>query len=150
MSIGLFSACDSSRVYEQNIKLSEKGWSLNEMPSFEVELSDTLNIMNVYVNVRHTAHYPFSNLWLFVNTHLPDGTKERDTLECVMASKDGRWLGSGLGDIWDFQAPLETIRFSQEGTYLFELEQGMRYGDQAKIDMLPEIMALGIRIEQAN
>ena len=67
-----------------------------------------------------------------------------------MASKDGRWLGSGLGDIWDFQAPLETIRFSQEGTYLFELEQGMRYGDQAKIDMLPEIMALGIRIEQAN
>lgn len=150
MSLVLLSSCDSSRVYEQNSKLSEQGWSLKEKPVFEVEILDTVSSMNVYVNVRHSGHYPFSNLWLFVNTQLPDGSKKRDTLECVMAAKDGKWLGSGLGDIWDLQTPLKTTRFSQEGTYYFELEQGMRYGDQAQITLLPEIMDVGIRIEQSN
>ena len=150
MGVFMLSACDNNRIYEQNSKLSENAWLIDEKPSFEVELEDTSSSMNLYVNVRHSAHYPFSNLWLFVNTTLPGGGQERDTLECVLAAKDGRWLGSGLGDIWDVQTPFKSTKFKQVGTYVFELEQAMRYGDQAQIDRLPEIMDVGIRIERAK
>ena len=113
-----------------------------------MEITDTLSEMNIIVNIRHTAYYPFSNLWIFVNTNRPDGVQNIDTLECVLAAKDGRWLGSGLGDIWDIQIPLKTQVFSSPGDYVFEIEQAMRYGDKARIEQLPEIMNVGFRIEK--
>ena len=146
----LFLACDSNRVFEQNTRLSEKGWSWLEKPQFQVEIFDTISEMNVLVNIRHSSHYPFSNVWIFVNTIAPDGAQSVDTVECVLAEKDGAWKGNGLGDIWDFQKHLKTTIFQQEGDYIFELEQAMRYGDQAQINILPEIVDVGIRIEIAE
>lgn len=146
----LFLGCDSNRVFEQNTRLSEKGWSRLEKPQFQVEILDTISEMNVLVNLRHSAHYPFSNIWIFVNTTAPDGVRSVDTIECVLAEKNGAWKGSGLGDIWDFQTPLKTTTFQQEGEYLFELEQAMRYGDQAQINILPEILDVGIRVEKVE
>ena len=90
------------------------------------EITDTLNEMNIIVNIRHTARYPFSNLWLFVNTTNPEGVQSQDTLECVLQQKMEGGLASGLGDIWDIQIPLKTQSFSSPGEYVFEIEQAMR------------------------
>ena len=141
-------ACDSAKVFEENIALENHIWSLENQPKFQTEITDTLTEMNIIVNIRHTARYPFSNLWLFVNTTNPEGAQSQDTLECVLAAKDGRWLGSGLGDIWDIQIPLKTQSFSIPGDYVFEIEQSMRYGNKARIEQLPEIMNVGFRIEK--
>ena len=142
------SACDSAKIFEENITLKNHTWGLENHPKFKAEIIDTLSEMNIIVNIRHTAHYPFSNLWLFVNTTNPQGVQSKDTLECILAAKDGRWLGSGLGDIWDIQIPLKTQSFSSSGEYVFELEQAMRYGNKARIEHLPEIMNVGFRIEK--
>ena len=104
--------------------------------------------MNLILNIRHTAHYPFSNLWVFENTITPEGTKTTDTLECKLAAKDGRWFGNGLGDIWDIQIPIKTHVFSNQGTHTFEIEQAMRYAEKARIEQLPEVMNVGFRIEK--
>ena len=117
-------------------------------PKFQTEITDTVSDMNLIVNIRHSAHYPFSNLWVFVNTTNPEGTQRTDTLECVLAAKNGKWLGSGLGDIWDIQIPLKTQAFSSSGDYTFEIEQAMRYGDKGRIEQLPEVMNVGFRIEK--
>lgn len=146
--VALFSACDSNKVFEENIALENHIWNLDNHPKFQVEIMDTTTEMNLFVNVRHSAHYPFSNLWIFVNTANPKGEISTDTLECVLAAKDGKWLGSGLGDIWDIQIPLKTQVFNSPGDYIFEIEQAMRYGDQARIEQLPEIMDIGLRIEK--
>ena len=146
--VAFLSACDSAKVFEENIALENHIWSVENHPKFQVEITDTLSEMNLIVNIRHSAHYPFSNLWIFVSTTSPEGLQNTDTLECVLAAKDGRWLGSGLGDIWDIQIPLKTQAFSSPGDYVFEIEQAMRYGDKARIEQLPEIMNVGFRIEK--
>ena len=146
--LAFLSACDSDRVFEENIAFESHIWSVEHHPTFQVEITDTLSEMNIIMNIRHSARYPFSNLWLFVNTTNPEGAQIKDTIECVLAAKDGRWLGSGLGDIWDIQIPLKTQVFSSPGDYLFEIEQAMRYGDKARIEQLPEIMNVGLRIEK--
>ena len=146
--VAFLCACDSAKVFEQNIAFEKYIWSVENQPKFQAEITDTLCEMNIIVNIRHSANYPFSNLWIFVYTNRPDGAQDIDTLECVLAAKDGRWLGSGLGDIWDIQIPLKTQVFSSPGDYFFQIEQAMRYGDKARIEHLPEIMNIGLRIEK--
>ena len=142
------SACDSSKVFEENIKLNNHIWSLENRPKFQVEIIDSVTAMNLFVNIRHSANYPFSNLWVFIKTTSPEGFVKTDTLECILAAKDGKWKGSGLGDIWDIQIPFRTQIFNRPGDYTFEIEQAMRYGDKARIEQLPEIMNIGFRIEK--
>lgn len=138
-------SCDPKRVYEKNEKIANNNWDQNVPLVFLVNVTDTLHLHNVYVNVRNAGFYGFSNLFLFINTRFPQGQLERDTLECTLASPDGRWLGEGLGDIWDNRILFKKgVRFPQTGEYRFEFIQAMR------INPLTGIMDAGIRIEKAE
>ena len=138
-------SCDPKRVYEKNEKIANNNWDQNTPLVFLVNITDTAHLNNVYINVRNAGFFSFSNLFLFINTRFPQGQMERDTLECALASPDGKWLGEGLGDIWDNRILFKkNVRFPQTGEYRFELVQAMR------INPLPGIMDAGIRIEKAE
>lgn len=141
----LFTACDSARYFEENKKVDKMEWDKDVPLTFLVDIKDTSQAYNVFVNVRNAGGYRFSNLYLFVNTIFPGGQIQRDTLECTLASPEGRWLGDGLGDIWDNRILFkENVGFPQPGEYRFELIQAMR------VNPLPGIMDAGIRIEVAG
>jgi len=140
-----FFGCDSSRVFEENKQIEKNEWDQNSPISFQVPVTDTATSYNVYINIRNAGFYRFSNLYLFINTGFPGGQLQRDTLECTLAAPDGRWLGEGLGDIWDNRILFKQgVKFPQQGEYRFELIQAMR------TNPLPGIMDAGIRIEKAN
>ena len=49
------------------------------------------------------------------------------TIECTLATPEGRWIGKGSGSMRDLTVPLnENLRFPLTGTYHFEIEQAMR------------------------
>jgi len=105
----------------------------------------------VYINVRNAESYPFRNLFLFLHTTYPKGTKTTDTIECILADEKGKWLGSGMGDLYDNSIIFKkNSRFRQTGNYKFAFEQAMRYGDKNIIDPLPLIMDVGITIEKSD
>lgn len=145
-------SCDRNKVYEEYVKIEsdqikdgEYIWDYTKPVSFEFEVNDTSAIHNVYVNVRHANLYPYKNLWLFIDSWSPAGVKATDTLECTLADKNGKWLGSGLGDIWDTQILWkQNVRFATPGKYHVEYKQGMR------VDNLPGIMDMGLRVELAD
>lgn len=143
-------SCDTNRMYEKNIAIENTVWDLTQKPSFEYNNTDTISKVNLKVNIRHSSSYPFSNLWLFVNSTDPEGALKTDTLECILAHKDGKWLGRGLGNVWDIQCQFKSYFLHKQGMYTFEIEQAMRYGDLAKIKQLPGIMEVGLRIEKQN
>ena len=141
----LFASCDPSRVYEENKEISKSLWNSKQPMTFQVQLDDTLSGHNVYLNIRNAGVYPYSNIFLFINTTFPGGQLDRDTVEIMLATPEGKWLGQGLGDIWDNQILFKrNVRFPQKGEYHFEIIQAMR------LDPLPGIMDAGIRIEKAN
>ncbi|MGC6471006.1 MAG: gliding motility lipoprotein GldH [Flavobacteriales bacterium] len=146
----ILSSCDSNRIYEKNITIKNNLWSIDTVPSFEFNNQDTISEQVLKINIRHSSDYAYSNLWLFIHTHQPDGNILTDTLECILAEKDGRWKGSGLGDIWDLKSDFKTETFDQIGTYRVEIEQAMRYGDLAKIEKLFGIMSVGFRIQKSE
>jgi gliding motility-associated lipoprotein GldH len=139
------SACDSSRLYEQNIDFSNETWSRDSLLVFNVEISDTLSVYNIFLNNRITGQYEFSNLYLFVNTELPNNQRLTDTVECLLRNPSGKILGKGFGDVWSNKIPYRMhIRFPLSGNYKFTIEQAMR------VENLEHILDAGIRIEKAK
>lgn len=143
LAAGMLVSCDKNRVFEQNKSISQYSWDYNVPLTFTVDITDTVSTNNMYINIRNDGTYRFSNLFLFVNTVLPQGQHLRDTVEITLASPDGQWLGKGLGDIYANRYLFrENFRFPQKGTYRFELIQAMR------VNPLLGIMDAGIRIEK--
>ena len=141
----IFLSCDPDRVYEKNIRIPDGIWDRNNPVYFEVIVQDTITPYNLYINIRNTGLYPFSNLYLFITTTAPSGHSVKDTVEIILADEKGKWLGEGLGDIWDLQRLYkQNVRFAQKGLYMFEYEQAMR------MEKLPFILDAGLRVEKAR
>lgn len=137
----LFS-CKKPALFDKHLELEGENWSTKQKPQFLVTIEDTLQNTDVYINLRNLSCYPYSNIFLFINTTFPNGKQARDTLECLLADEKGNWLGDGLGDIWDNRILFKkNVRFPQKGVYTFEFEQAMR------LNPLPCISDVGLRIE---
>ncbi|MFC2176613.1 gliding motility lipoprotein GldH [Bacteroidota bacterium] len=138
----LLSACGYGLLFDKNKEIPNKTWERSNLLRFDVEVEDSLASYDFYLNIRNEGTYPYSNLYMFINTTFPNGKSARDTVECILANASGRWLGNGLGDIWDNKILFKkNIRFPNTGIYKFEFEHGMRTKD------LPSIIDVGMCIE---
>lgn len=140
--------CTHDVVYQGNAPISTEGWSSSYVPEFSFEIADTVNRHDVYIDVRHTGDYAFSNLFLFVDMAGPGGRNVRDTVECLLADPTGRWLGKGTGFIFSDRKQAKVLfklrnRFPAIGRYTVELQQAMR------ADPLPGVIDVGVSVERS-
>ncbi len=132
-------------MYRKSITIPGNTWDMNKPLLFDVPVSDTINKYNIFVTVRNAGSYDFNNLYLFIDIASPMKIAERDTMECILADANGRWLGKGLGDIWDNKILFkQNVKFPKPGVYEFTYNQAMR------ADSLPMIMDAGISIEKST
>jgi gliding motility-associated lipoprotein GldH len=143
--LGLCS-CDANKVFEEYIEVKEANWQKEDIASFEFIAKDTVTAHNIYINVRNTGDYLYSNLYLFVTMKGPNGGELKDTVNCILADKRGKWLGNGVGDLWDLQIPyVGGFKFAQTGSYVISYEQAMRVENGLK-----GITDIGLRVETAE
>jgi gliding motility-associated lipoprotein GldH len=117
-------------------------WNQMHQPEFTVEIEDTSKALQVNLLIRNASFYPFSNLWLYIHQTDPTGAINIDTIECVLADESGKWLGDGMGDLWDNRIPWRmNYKFSNKGAYSFKIEQAMR------AENLPGILDVGMSVE---
>lgn len=139
----VFISCDPNRVAEMNKPIDGSGWFYQNRIPFDVQITDTTQFYNVYVNLRITPDYRYNNIFLWVHTMNPQKQSDKRRVEIRLADERGKWLGSGLGDLYDYQFPVfSRIKFPQGGFYRFEIEQNMRD------DTLMHIKNTGVRIEK--
>jgi len=126
----LCTSCEDNRVFEESKEIEDGIWRADNIAAFSAVITDTISLYDMYLDVRNDINYPFSNLYLFLKTTFPGGQVTRDTIECILAGYDGKWLGSGAGSIRSNRFLFQQgMRFPMEGTYLFELEQAMRVSE---------------------
>ncbi|MCF8295118.1 MAG: gliding motility lipoprotein GldH [Bacteroidales bacterium] len=141
----MLNSCIKKNVYQEHVSINQETWDAQQRLSFEIPVSDTLSINNLIVNVRNTQAYPFQNIFLFIETIDPRGVMLRDTLDCMLASQEGRWLGSGLGSHYQSEFIFKrNVRFPHSGIYTLVIEQGMRKEE------LPGISDVGVRVEKVR
>jgi gliding motility-associated lipoprotein GldH len=141
--LGLTS-CDPAGYYDKFADTGDGSWTWDENQIFSLNVEDTLQPYNVYLNIRHTKEYPRSNLYVFLSITGPNNSTTRDTVNIPIADKRGKWYGDGFGNIRLVRHLYrKDIRFPFTGEYTFEIEQAMR------IDEVP-VTDVGIRIEKFN
>jgi gliding motility-associated lipoprotein GldH len=141
ISLILLVSCGKDAMYDNTKRIPRGVWDKKEAVRFEVPVTDTVHPYRFYLNVRHSTDYRYSNVYFFINTVFPDGKKARDTVECILAQPDGKWIGKGISGTRDNQILLRVgLRFPMKGTYLFEFEQAMRE------DTLRGISGVGLRL----
>lgn len=141
----LFSGCDSNRVFENYVSLSNDEWHLQQRPSFYIDVQDSTKKYNLVFCLRHTGNYKYANLFVLFAMQGPKMKAVTKRLEFKLAESDGRWLGSGLGDVYSNQIVImEDVVFARKGVYSFGFEQNMRDNPLAGIE------DVGFRLEEAG
>jgi gliding motility-associated lipoprotein GldH len=141
----IFASCDRNRVFDAYVPVPDKGWSKDSMAYFVVDVPSIEQSMNLYINIRNTPQYTNSNLWLFIDVKSPSGKLERDTIECILADVQGKWLGKGWGSLYHLKAPyMRSVKFAEHGKYEFKISHGMRSPE------LKGIQDIGLRVEKAQ
>ena len=127
------------------MQVDQLSWSKDQLARFEFEVADTSQFYNMFINLRNTPEYPFSNIYFFIQLVAPDQKYSMDTLEGRLADKNGRWLGQGTGNFLSHRIEYKKmVRFPLEGRYSITVAHGMRR------DPLPHVSDVGFRIEKAE
>ena len=141
----LIASCGSNVTYTESHLMKDRVWRLMDVKSFNVQITDTAAINNIFFTIRTGSDYPYRNIFLFVSTFAPDGNILTDTLEYFLADDKGVWYGKGFGDVRELKLPYkEYVFFPQKGEYKFRVQHGMRIKD------LKGVYDIGMRVEKTK
>ena len=144
-TIVMFISCNNNIVFEDYSAFKNQTWNADSSVVFHYFIADTICKNQIVIKVRHTTNYMFQNLFLFVKT------EKTDTLELLLANKEGEWLGNGIGDVREVELVYRKDKvFAKKEDVTFEIEQAMRYGQFEKIQHLNNIKAIGLSIQKQN
>lgn len=92
----LLVSCAGNGDFSHFSTLPDSGWAYGDTLNFDTVRLDSLSTGTLYLALRHSNDYRYSNLWLEV-TYDDKGVTKRDTLNLRLADTFGRWQGKGFG-----------------------------------------------------
>jgi len=140
-----FASCTGDAVFFSYQSINGNGWNKDSICTFDIQINNPDLPYNMYVNTRNRSEYPYQNLWLFVKQITPDSVVTNDTIEFYLADDFGKWLGSGIGSVYNMPVLYrQKFKFPKKGVYRYEIQQGMRDS------LLQGINDVGIKVEKAE
>ena len=142
----LFGCKQEIGLFQKLVFLPEQSWSYSNKPNFKFQIPDTTSSYRVFFILRHTDAYEYSNIWITLSSKLPGDSNSRSERFNIPLANETQWLGTGMDDIFDHRILLypQPVRFKKPGEYAIELGQDMR------VDPLPHVMNVGLRLEKVN
>jgi gliding motility-associated lipoprotein GldH len=139
-------SCTTVDLYEKTVSMPGHKWYSSNRPSFEFEITDTTSYYTVFLVLRHTEKYKFTNIYvnLYVKGPGQDSTIKIQR-DLTLATAEKGWLATGIDDIYEHRIPLTTDKQTfKAGLYSFTLEQIMRE------DPLEHVLDAGLRVEKTQ
>lgn len=140
-------SCNSSTHFVSYESIPN-GWSQSDKISFTVT-ETPLVPSNIFIHVRNTNDYSYSNLFLIAELRDSIQVISRDTLEYAMADAQGNWLGKGFSEVKESKLYWkENWVPNKKGPYFIDLSQRVRNnGSVDGVSSLEGIISVGIGIE---
>lgn len=133
--------CSDQALIDENQAIENSTWSNKQVREFTATVKDVRVPYHVYLNVRNSMEYSFSNLSVLFRQINPDKSTKTHRINVIMADKEGLWVGKGTGNLYAQQVQfLKNYHFPDTGTYTFQIEHNMR------LDPLVGITDIGLRI----
>ena len=138
-------SCGPDYLYEKSFEIANKEWTYEDTLNFEVEISDTLKIYNLYLDIEHSTDYAMQNIYILIYTKFPSGERIKERVAVDFADKTGRWYGECNAEVCNLRVNIQKgAFFNSVGKHLFTIEQFMR------INPLPGIKSIALRIEDTG
>ena len=145
LALGFQSCENPNAVLDEQLPIESTNWTYDKPIRIKVNIDDNRIPYSIFVNLRHTADYKYSNIFFRIHQINPDKKSISFRKEYRLSNPDGEWLGRGSGNLYSYILPLFAhYRFPAKGTYIFVIEQNMRDNP------LREISDVGLRIEKAK
>jgi len=142
LALFLLAGCTQIDLHEQHTPVPDFKWQQDFAVKGNFHISDTSSAYRIYIILRHTDNYRYSNIWLNLGFRNPGDTMRYRKLELTLANDAGGWEGAGMNDIWEVRKLIYLHRFSKPGEYRYEIKQIMRDNP------LAGIMSVGIRVQK--
>lgn len=123
----IFYSCINSSIYKANIEVNQNGWNYHDHLKYEFNIEDIQNNYNLLINLNFLKTYKYNNLFFFVDVKDPENKTYRDTIECILAIPNGKWIGNISGDLVSQQLTYRyNVNFPIKGQYKIEIQHAMR------------------------
>jgi gliding motility-associated lipoprotein GldH len=137
--------CSNGALIDKNSSIDNHNWTYVNKLRFDVNVDDPSIPYNLFMNLRVTGDYKYSNMFVLITEIGPDKIPATKRFEFTLADKEGQWLGEGSGNLYSFQLPfLKGHKFAAKGLYSFYFEQNMRDNP------LREVSDVGLRVEKVS
>lgn len=145
-------SCTQNNFYSHSVSLRGEEWHKDSILQYKLPVMDTVTYYDVFINLRNTNAYPYSNLYLITQLNFPHGKQQIDTLQYQMAKPNGEWLGVGATSVKENKLwYLQKFTFSEKGNYSVSLKHAMRAGGAIEgLENLKGISDVGIQIESST
>ena len=145
--VAFLASCRPAPQYQEHFTIPGTRWDAAFQPVFRFHIEDTAARYQLFLTIRHSDAYPFSNIWVNIDTRAPGDTAfGKMRFEVPLAAPSGQWLGRGFGELWEQRVPVTSLMrpaaFPKKGDYIIRLTHDMRRNP------LPEIYNIGLRLEQ--
>lgn len=141
--IALFCSSCGRSVYNEYKEVKGEGWSFTDAKQFAFDIEQEGDY-NLALNIRNTDNYPYSNIWVNLQTVGPSKRPATERFNLTMADVTGRWLGEGPGKLHDNRFLVKDRMHLVPGSYTFTLQHDMRP------DVLEGIKEIGIRLKKID
>lgn len=136
-------SCKQIDLQEQNIAIPKNSWQSNLICNDTFEIKETGVMYNIYIVLRHTDAYEYSNIWLNVGLQKAGDTMKYQKLNLLLANDAKGWEGTGMNDIWEVRKLIAREPL-KKGIYVTAVGHIMRQNP------LLHIMNVGIRVEKVG
>ena len=145
----LFTNCEQKKGYSAYQSIGEEGLGTSPI-IFEIpeNVLDTLR-KNIFLRLRNNNNYQYSNIFLIVSLTAGEEQITNDTLEYLMASPEGKWLGEGFLEVKESKLWWkESVIFPEERPIKINISQAVRNNNvKSGVENLKGIVSVGISIE---
>ena len=127
----------------------DDNWILENKVRFNINVVDSNSQFIQNICLRHTTSYKYQNLIFFLH-HEFNNLIHTDTLELYLAEDNGRWLGTGKGDIKEFSIKIQQPEIYKFGNHSFIMELAMRDNTNNSIKKLEKIKDISFFLTNNN
>ena len=139
------SSCGQSYFFDEKKEIQNSNWTYQDTLDFTVDVTDTLSIYNMYLDINHSTEYSFQNIYIRIHTKYPNGQRVTQQVPIDMMRKVGIWYGDCNSEVCDLRVTLlEDSFFNALGKHTLTIEQFMRK------DPLEGINSMALRIEDTG
>jgi len=139
----LFSSCQKGLVYKEYHTFDNYTWGRFDKIRFEIPIEEDGLTADIIFTIRHITQYPYDNLPVNMILTTPSGEERIMEKDIPLKDKEGEFLGSVAGDLWDLEEVIwPKFYFTEKGKYTLEFENLIpKMG-------IPGLMDIGVKVKR--